>query len=90
MCAAAFDSSFLRGPFFNSASAPAISTPVGPPPTTLRDSRVLSSKRHKSSKRRSTSARMAIASCTLFIPSAMSETPGIPKSAVAEPSATTK
>ena len=88
--AAASAWSFLSGPRTNSAKAPAISTPVGPPPTTAIVNAVSSWKRHKSSKRRITSARMERASCTLFIPSANSLTPFTPKSAVAEPSAMIK
>ncbi|CAB4608824.1 unannotated protein [freshwater metagenome] len=88
--AAAFAWSDLSGPRTNSASAPAISTPVGPPPTTEIENLVLSSKRHKSSNRRITSARIVSASLTVFIPNANSLTPGIPKSAVVDPSATIK
>ena len=88
ICDAAWAWSFFSGPRTNSAKAPAISTPVGPPPTTEIEKLVSSSNRHKSSKRRITSARIDKASLTLFIPRACSATPGIPKSAVTEPSAT--
>ena len=88
MCLDAFSSSEARGPRTSSASAPAISTPVGPPPTTEIESWVSSWNLQRSSKRLITSARIFIASATLFIPRACSATPLIPKSAVADPSAT--
>ena len=90
MCFAACSWSFISGPETSSESAPAISTPVGPPPTTVSERTVSSSKRQRSSKRRIISARIFIASATLFIPNACSLTPSILKSAVADPRAKIK
>jgi hypothetical protein len=57
-----FSSPVIQVKLSQEAPAPAISTPVGPPPTTEIENNVSSSKRQRSSKRRKTSARMARAS----------------------------
>ena len=87
---ATFAWSEVSGPRINSAMAPAISTPVGPPPITEIVNFVSSSYLHNSSNLRITSALMVNASATDFIPNAFSFTPGIPKSDVTDPRATIK
>ena len=87
---ATFAWSEVSGPRINSAMAPAISTPVGPPPITVMDNFVSSSYLHNSSNLRITSALIVKASATVFIPNAYSLTPGIPKSDVTDPRATIK